>query len=153
MSSHNGILPREGFCADVVLRLIRRTALNPTLVLPLLLLSRYTKKGQDWSILHPTAARRLKILTYLALARRFSAWLADRARNNGVNDRYIWPREIVLITGGAAGIGANVVKLLEQKNITVVVLDVQPMTFKASTFTSWKFIINTCSWLTDRASL
>ena len=126
---HNGFLPREGFCADVVLKLVRRTALNPALLLPLVLLARYTKRGQDLSILHPTAARRLRLLLYWALARRVSAWLSDRVRNNWTDDRYVWSREIVLVTGGAAGIGGSMVRFLEEKGITVVVLDIQPMSF------------------------
>lgn len=37
----------------------------------------------------------------------------------------------MLITGGAGGIGGNVVKLLAERGIKVVVLDVIPMTFEA----------------------
>ncbi|KND94806.1 Short-chain dehydrogenase/reductase family 16C member 6 [Tolypocladium ophioglossoides CBS 100239] len=129
MPMHNGILPREGFCADVILRVIRRTALNPTLLLPLVLLARLTKKGQDLSILHPTAARRLRILFYYALARRASAWLSDGVRNNWSDDRYDWSREIVLVTGGAAGIGGSMVRFFEEEGVKVVVLDIQPMSF------------------------
>ncbi|UNI14790.1 hypothetical protein JDV02_001386 [Purpureocillium takamizusanense] len=132
MPMHNGFLPREGFCADVVLKLIRRTALNPALLLPLVLLARYTKRGQDLSVLHPTAARRLRLLLYWALARRVSAWLSDRARNNWTDDRYVWSREIVLVTGGAAGIGGALVRFFEEKGIAVVVLDIQPMAFPTS---------------------
>ncbi|PNY25223.1 Short-chain dehydrogenase/reductase family 16C member 6 [Tolypocladium capitatum] len=132
MPMHNGILPREGFCADVILKLLRRTALNPALLLPLVLLGRLTRTGQDLSILHPTAARRLRILLYYALARRASAWLSDRVRNNWTDDRYDWSREIVLVTGGAAGIGASMVRFLEEKGVKVVVLDIQPMSFTTS---------------------
>ncbi|KAH6610473.1 hypothetical protein Trco_000493 [Trichoderma cornu-damae] len=131
MTMHRGILPREGLCADVLLKLIRRTVLNPNLVLPLLLLARFTKRGRDLSILHPKAARRLKLLFYVAVARGVSGWLSDKVRNNWVDDKYDWSREIVLITGGAAGIGASIVKLLDELRVTVVVLDVQRMTFAA----------------------
>lgn len=134
MPAHNGILPREGLCADVILKLIRRTALNPALLLPLVLLARLTKKGQDLSILHPTAARRLRILLYYALARRASAWLSDRVRNNWSDDRYDWSREIVLVTGGAAGIGGSMVRFFEEKGVKVVVLDIQPMSFTTCGF-------------------
>lgn len=37
----------------------------------------------------------------------------------------------MLITGGAGGIGGQVVKLLAERGIKVVVLDVIPMTFEA----------------------
>jgi hypothetical protein len=133
MPIHQGLLPREGFCADVVVRLIRQTALNPALILPLVLLARLTKKGQDLSILHPSASQNLKTLLYLGLARWASSWLSEKTRNNWVDDKYDWNREIVLVTGGAGGIGGRVVKLFEEMGVKVVVLDVQPMSFTTGT--------------------
>ncbi len=53
--------------------------------------------------------------------------------NNWTKDKYDWNKEIVLITGGAGGIGGGVVKLLAEKGIKVVVLDVIPMTFETRT--------------------
>jgi 3-oxoacyl-ACP reductase-like protein len=126
---HQGLLPREGFCADVVVRLIRQTALNPALILPLVLFARFTKKGQDLSILHPSAVKNLSTLLYLGLARWASCWFSEKTRNNWVKDEYDWKREIVLVTGGAGGIGGRVVKLFEEMGVKVVVLDVQPMSF------------------------
>ncbi|KAM0305643.1 hypothetical protein ACHAPM_002026 [Fusarium culmorum] len=132
MPIHQGLLPREGFCADVVVRLIRQTALNPALILPLVLLARLTKKGQDLSILHPSAAQNLKTLLYLGLARWASGWLSEKTRNNWSDDKYDWEREIVLVTGGAGGIGGRVVNLFSEMGVKVVVLDVQPMSFNTS---------------------
>ncbi|KAF5616554.1 retinal short-chain dehydrogenase reductase [Fusarium sp. NRRL 52700] len=132
MPIHQGLIPREGFCADVVLRLIRQTALNPALLLPLVLFARLTKKGQDLSILHPSASSHLKTLFYLALARWASGWWSDKTRNNWVDDKYDWKREVVLVTGGAGGIGGRIVKLFEEMGVKVVVLDVQPMSFEIS---------------------
>ncbi|KHO00050.1 NAD(P)-binding domain protein [Metarhizium album ARSEF 1941] len=132
MPMHQGFLPREGFCLDVVLKLFRRTAGNPVLLLPLVLLARFSKRGRDWAILHPKTARRLRMLFCFAVLRRLSAWYSDKMRNNWVHDQYVWSKEIVLVTGGAAGIGASMVRLFAEKGITVVVLDVQPMTMKTS---------------------
>ncbi|EWZ51014.1 hypothetical protein FOCG_10070 [Fusarium oxysporum f. sp. radicis-lycopersici 26381] len=132
MPMHQGLIPREGFCADVVLRLIRQTALNPALLLPLVLFARLTKKGQDLSILHPSASGHLKTLFYVALARWASGWWSDKTRNNWVDDKYDWKREVVLVTGGAGGIGGRIVKLFEEMGVKVVVLDVQPMSFEVS---------------------
>ncbi|KAH6697376.1 estradiol 17-beta-dehydrogenase [Plectosphaerella plurivora] len=130
MPLHQGILPREGLVADPIFKLIGRTALNPNLVLPLVLLARYTKKGKDLSILFPTAYRRLKFLLWASLLRTVNNWLNDRVLNNWVTDRYDWSREVVLVTGGAGGIGGEIVKLFAERGTKVVVLDIQPkMTF------------------------
>lgn len=134
MPMHKGLLPREGFCGDVVLKLARQTALNPALLLPLILLGRFTKQGRDLSILHPTAFSRLKTLLWVALLRRISNWWSDKARNNWLGDEYNWEKEVVLITGGAGGIGGCMVKLFEEMGVTVVVLDVQPMSFEVCKF-------------------
>ncbi|KAF5624253.1 retinal short-chain dehydrogenase reductase [Fusarium tjaetaba] len=132
MPIHQGLIPREGFCADVVLRLVRQTALNPALLFPLVLFARLTKKGQDLSILHPNASSHLKTLFYVALARWASGWWSDKTRNNWADDKYDWKREVVLVTGGAGGIGGRIVKLFEEMGVKVVVLDVQPMSFEVS---------------------
>lgn len=128
---HTGILPREGFKADAIIRLIRSTALNPKLLLPLLLLARFTKTGQDLSILHPTALWRLKALLWVGVLRKLNSWVSDKVVNNWVDDKYDWSKEIVLITGGAGGIGGQVVQLLAERGIKVVVLDIQPLTYTA----------------------
>lgn len=130
MPFHRGILPREGFCLDVVLRLIRSTALNPSLLFPLLLLARCTRRGEELAILHPTAHARLRTLFCLGVARVLSGWFSDRVRNNWVDDAYDWDREIVVVTGGSGGIGGAVVRLFDELGVTVVVLDVQPLTFE-----------------------
>lgn len=128
---HNGFFPREGFKSDTVLKIIRGTVLNPKLMLPLLLLAKYTKKGQDWSILHPTAYSRLKFLLGLGILKAVNRYFSQGVLNNWVDDKYDWTKEIVLITGGAGGIGGHVVQLLAEQGIKVVVLDIQPLTFKA----------------------
>lgn len=129
---HNGLLPREGFKMDTVLAILRNTALNPKLLLPLVLLARYTKQGQNLSILHPTAFSRLKTLLALGTLRVISNYLSDKVLNNWTDDKYDWSKEIVLITGGAGGIGGHIVQLLSERGITVVVLDIQPLTYTAS---------------------
>lgn len=129
MPLHRGWLPREGFTADPVLGFISKTALNPAFLLPFILLARLTKRGEDLSILHPLAFSRIKTLFYVAIARWLSATYSDRVVNNFTKDKYIWPKEIAVVTGGAGGIGGHIVKLLAEYGIRVVVLDIQPMSF------------------------
>lgn len=131
MPLYNGFLPREGFRADTVLKIIRNTALNPKLLLPLLLLVKYTKKGQDWAILHPKAYSCLKNLLAFGLLRWINSYFSRGVLNNWVDDKYDWSKEIVVVTGGAGGIGGQVVQLLAERGIKVVVLDIQPLTYPA----------------------
>lgn len=100
------------------------------LTLPLILLARYTQKGQSLAADHGRAFHNLKALLWLGLASHISGFLDSAVANNWVNDTYDWAKEIVVVTGGSDGIGAIVVKLLAEKGIKVAVLDVQPLTYE-----------------------
>lgn len=125
----NALTDSPGLTADPIGRLIKKTALNPAVTLILLLLGRYTKRGSDFSILHETAASRVRKLFLLGLARVLSNYLSRGVLNNWRADEYNWDAEIVLITGGAGGIGGSVARLLAERGTKVVVLDVIPLSY------------------------
>ncbi|KAL9595254.1 MAG: hypothetical protein Q9219_006558 [cf. Caloplaca sp. 3 TL-2023] len=130
MPVRKGWLPREGFTADVLLRLFKNTALNPTLTLPILLLSYYTRRGQSLAAGHEVAINRLKLAVYLGVFRWINNFLSGGAVNNWSSSRYDWNKEIVVITGGSDGIGKLVALLLHERGAKVAILDIQPLTFE-----------------------
>ncbi|KAB8532542.1 hypothetical protein FH972_025487 [Carpinus fangiana] len=131
MSFHDGILPREGFHADVLGGLVQHSLLNPILTIPVLLLANYHQKGHQLAAQHMRTFSIVKVAAALGVMRLLNGWLSQRAVNNGVTDTYDWSKEIVLITGGADGIGRQIALMFASKNVKVVVLDVQPMTYEA----------------------
>lgn len=131
MPMYNGLTSREGFTADVLARWVSKTVLNPALLLPIILAARYTKKGEDMSILHHKAYSRIKTLFYVGLLRWLNNWHSRRAANNFVSDSYNWRSEIAIVTGGSGGIGGHIAQLLAEKGLTVVVLDIQALTYSA----------------------
>lgn len=124
------LIPFLGLTGDPVGRLLKKTALNPAFTLAFLLAAKFTKKGSDLSILHETAFKRVKYLFYWGLLRTISGYLDAGSLDNWKKDVYDWKKEIVIVTGGAGGIGSHIVKLLAERGIKVVVLDVIPMTFE-----------------------
>lgn len=133
MSFHKGILPREGFHGDVLGGIIRRSLLNPLLSVPVLLLAKYHEKGQELALRHVRALSAVRVLAALGVVRVLNGWLNQRTVNNGVTDKYDWSKEIVLITGGADGIGKEITLMFAAQNVKVVVLDVQSLTYTART--------------------
>ncbi|KAB2571534.1 Short-chain dehydrogenase/reductase SDR [Lasiodiplodia theobromae] len=134
MPLHSSLsLPREGFTIDVLGRILKHTALNPALTLPLLLLARFTQKGQGLTAAHPKLLKHVKTLLYLGLADRISAWLDRNAANNWTrDDTWDWTdagNELVVVTGGSDGIGKEIVLQLAARGIRVAVLDIQAPTW------------------------
>lgn len=75
--------------------------------------------------------RILKWATALGLLLEVNSILSRWAENRWqwTNDKgsWSWPDEIAVVTGGSKGIGAMVVNKLASHGITVVVLDVEPL--------------------------
>ncbi|MCJ1243612.1 hypothetical protein MMC30_000809 [Trapelia coarctata] len=130
ITARKGWLPREGFTADVVQGIIKQTILNPAVTLPLLLLVRYTRKGQDISVNHELAVSRLKTCLYWGIARWVNGYLNRGVLNNWERDSWDWEKELVVITGGSDGIGKLLVHHFATKNVKTVILDIQEPTFE-----------------------
>jgi all-trans-retinol dehydrogenase (NAD+) len=116
--------------ADPVGRAIKKSLLNPALSLPLWLLSNYTAFGQRYRFFHRRVLRVFDLITIWGVLRWLNNYLNRRALQNGLNDKYDWSKEVVVVTGGSDGIGKVVVQLLASKNVKVAVLDIQPPTYE-----------------------
>ena len=66
-------------------------------------------------------------------------WNADALNHNTEAD-FDWDKEIVLITGGAGGIGGEVVQKMAKRGTTVIVLDVMELTYTSSTYCLHKVV-------------
>jgi 3-oxoacyl-ACP reductase-like protein len=113
--------------------LIKKTALNPAITVPIYLASLYTAKGRDIAAQRPIATQWIRSLSMLSVMRSISGFLDKGVMNNWTNDVYDWKKEIVIVTGGSDGIGALVVQMLAQKGIKVVILDIQKPKFEGKT--------------------
>jgi all-trans-retinol dehydrogenase (NAD+) len=131
----NSILPREGLTLEAVFAPIRLTVLQPVLTGSiLLLLYRYPTFAAKW--LSPSTSKLLqspRVLTGLSVAfgvgliRKINNALSRLVLNNFTTDKtWDWSKEIVVITGGSGGIGSLVVRMLAEKNIQVIILDIAP---------------------------
>lgn len=111
-------------------------ALEPVVTAPLLAAVLYLRRSDNLLKIPPVlrtllsslkTVKALSVLLGLGLAGTLSEWLSDRVRNNwNVDDTWDWPKEIAVVTGGAGGIGAFIVKKLAAKGVKVMVFDLQP---------------------------
>lgn len=137
MEKKKGFLPREGLYIDPIARLIRRTALNPALTLPVLVFLRLSPRF--WPHVQWTDSLRvtglLYILQRLAIVGSLLSlndYLTRQFNNNWTTDStYDWDKEIVVITGGSSGIGASLVRQLLDRNprSRLVIIDYSPLSY------------------------
>jgi hypothetical protein len=85
----------------------------------------FSRQGKEWMLTRPNAAKWLQAFAIWAVADKLFRFLGKGVMNNWTNDTYDWSREIVVVTGGSDGIGACIVKLLSERKIKIVVLDIQ----------------------------
>lgn len=127
---------REGFTVDVLARVIRLTALNPWLAVPLLITmwapEGYLPVGSAASM--QSIRPWLQGLAIASLCLSVNDWLNKWSANNWTetsSDDWNWQEEIVLITGGSSGIGASIAQQLLERNslTTIVIVDYVPLTW------------------------
>lgn len=95
-----------------------------------MLLAHFTNKGKEISLRNEQWLKRLRLLLWLGLLEKISAFWSVRELNNWIKDEYVWNREIIVVTGGSDGMGAIMVKLFAEKGIKVCVIDVQPLQYE-----------------------
>lgn len=73
----------------------------------------------------------LKWLCAIGLVKHVNSWLNSLATNGwsirSDANRWVWSKEIAVVTGGCGGIGEVVVNGLIQRGVKVAILDVQPL--------------------------
>jgi len=124
-----------------VLLLVDKTVLNPwlatlaTAALHYFTTNKFVVLPKDglipYTISRPLAPvlQKAVIVISLGLLLRFNRALSKKALNNGVSDKYDWDKEIIVVTGGAGGIGAATVQKLAARGSTVIAIDVLALTF------------------------
>lgn len=148
-------IQREGLNIDVIARLVRKTALNEQLTLPVAAAATYlglatssghlTKLAQVISSLglesstvsRANACKTGKVALALGTAGfllSFNEWLNKWFANNWTPTKkgeWNWDREVVVVTGAASGLGASIVQklLARNPNTTIVVVDFAPLSW------------------------
>ncbi|KIW96716.1 uncharacterized protein Z519_02107 [Cladophialophora bantiana CBS 173.52] len=125
--------PREGITLEYLFRPAHRVLLQPLVPASLLLLQlKYPGVFQRALSLIGTSVVQSKFinpalvgLLTLGILDRLNTYLSRQVLNNFVRDKsWDWDREILLITGGCSGIGEEMVRQFAERNIKVVILDV-----------------------------
>lgn len=143
---------REGPNIDILARLVRKTALNEHLALPVAAAATYLSLDASAIYLTKIAklASSLKLdisQTVLRKAGRVALALGSAgfllSLNDCLNkwfannwtatkrDEWDWDREIVVVTGGSSGLGASIVQKLLARNprTTIVIVDFAPLSW------------------------
>ncbi|KAI5463060.1 hypothetical protein BGZ63DRAFT_422460 [Mariannaea sp. PMI_226] len=131
------LLPREGFTIDFVAKLARNTILNPFIAVPLAISSYGASvSGQthpDWSYKLERVGPYIYCLAALGFLLHGTDFLNRQYNNNWTTDpEWDWDKEIVIITGGSSGIGANLAQKLHARNpnVKIVIIDYVPLTWR-----------------------
>ncbi|KIL70262.1 hypothetical protein M378DRAFT_183815 [Amanita muscaria Koide BX008] len=133
----------DNFDVDLVVKVLSHTLFSPFFVslIPVFYLFQGAKTA-DTVVLYPAI--------YFALVSAFWSlkWLSKSYRNQGnvfsSPKRLDWGEQIVLVTGGASGIGELLANTLAVRNVSVVVLDMEPVVSENHSISFYKCDVS--SW-------
>ncbi|KAK7700067.1 hypothetical protein SLS57_012235 [Botryosphaeria dothidea] len=127
-SPSNSFTSRKSLTLETLFAPVRATLLHPLFIGSLTYL--LFMKPELFGTISPLATKKATILSFgclfgIGLVYRLSSWLSQWSLNNFVRDKtWDWSKEIVLITGGSSGIGAEIVSRFAHLKIKTIVLDV-----------------------------
>jgi len=126
--------------ADLLIKVLSRTVFSPWFAIWVPVF--YASQGFAWS-----SSIVVKSCIYAGLVCVFSFWrFLDSAWRNGtlLRQRLDWGEQLVVITGGAGGIGGLLANTLATRGVTVAVLDLKPLESDNDNITSYKCDVS--SW-------
>ncbi|KAH9999947.1 retinal short-chain dehydrogenase/reductase [Russula vinacea] len=136
-SSGEAVLVFDNFDLDLVVKVLSRTAFSPFFLF--LLPSFFFFQGHNLTDVPVLAT---SVYWVLVSSFWFLKWYSRLYRNQGSllfgPGAADWGEQIVLITGGASGVGELLANTLAVRNVTVVVLDVKPIVTENFNITYYK---------------
>ncbi|KIM26278.1 hypothetical protein M408DRAFT_313662 [Serendipita vermifera MAFF 305830] len=131
--SFESTLAFDSLDVDLVITVASHTVFSPffTFFIPII----YKGVGQAWS--EPTVY--VSIAWFLLVTLYwFVGFAANKWRNAGTPGRLDWGEQVIVITGGASGIGALLANTLALRHCTVAVLDLKPIETENHNITYYK---------------
>lgn len=111
----------QGFSIDTIVNLAKATALHPLALL--VFLGYKAREANGWPVRDG-----LVTAAYAFLGIYATSWFSNRWRNGLIPQARLnsktWPKEIVLVTGGAQGIAKSLCDKLAAKGANVAALDI-----------------------------
>jgi all-trans-retinol dehydrogenase (NAD+) len=143
-----------------LVRKLQNAALNPNITGPLLFaLTRAPASIQDplkrqlaKFLSEAGIACFIKYLTWawaLGVAGKVNGTLNSWALNNwqwkSQKEKWVWNKEVAIVTGGCSGIGLEIVRGFMRKSIKVAVLDIQPLPKELDNCELHVYLLNLCN--------
>lgn len=109
------------------------------------LTAQITSHPQVQQLVNSQVARKtLGTVFALGLVRYANHTLSRWASNNWTSDSWQGDKELVLVTGGAGGIGRQIMEDLSRAGVRVVILDISEPNFKLRRYFFWLILL--LSW-------